>query len=140
MRQLFYDDKESKKTSSDIQYIKGGYLENKIRYYSGDTMPELTESISLDQIEAMDRILDQLEKNNIEYSFIQIPVTHVLYESVTNRATFDSLISTFGTYHNFNKTVPLVDTIHFEDASHLNQLGVNEFNPLLIKYLKDSIL
>ncbi len=126
--------------SSDREYISGGYLNRKLASSKIDKFAAHDLPLAQVQVEAMYRIIDMLEKANKDYSFIQIPISKERYTSITNRTTFDSLISTFGTYSNFNKTTSLVDTIHFEDASHLNQLGVNEFNPLLIKYLKDSIL
>jgi hypothetical protein len=44
-------------------------------------------------------------------------------------------MSSYSTYYNFNEKMTLNDSLHFYDANHLNQNGVELFNEKLIELL-----
>ena len=78
-----------------------------------------------------------LEKRNINFVLVFVPVTAALYNSFENVDSFDStMISTTRQYYNFNKSPFLDDSLHFYDAHHLNQLGVDSINRKLSNLIR----
>ena len=66
------------------------------------------------------------------------PITNNLYESYENTTEFEDLVKkTDLDYINFNGCVPLDDSLHFYDAHHLNQNGVEIFNSVCIDTLRN---
>lgn len=114
------------------RYISGGYIETFARY-KGGMIKELSHyGINDSQIQALLRIISAFKSKGVNYVIVQAPITSRLYASVDNNAQMDSLLSTYGRYFNFNKTLQLPDSL-FSDDSHLNQGGVNIFNAELLR-------
>ena len=79
--------------------------------------------------------MKELEIRNIPVILVYAPISKVHYESYTNTDYFDSLMSSYSDYYNFNEIVYLNDSLHFSDSHHLNQSGVELFNKKLIEIL-----
>jgi len=79
-----------------------------------------------------------LKKRGVDVILVYAPIPKVSYNSYTNQEYFDSLMTTYSDYINFNETISLNDSIHFYDSDHMNQNGVNVFNEKLIETLKSN--
>ncbi|MEL6133281.1 MAG: hypothetical protein AAFR59_07965, partial [Bacteroidota bacterium] len=66
---------------------------------------------------------------------VYAPITQASYSACQNTSAYDSLFTELGPYHNFNGKLPLVDSLHFYDAHHLNQEGVEIFNQAVLEIL-----
>jgi hypothetical protein len=114
------------------KYIPGGFVETEIRYYKFVEQDKRTWTFDKKQLQCFTEIIGLLNKKKIETTLVFAPITSRLYNSYTNNNYADSVMSSFGlTYLNFNKLLNLNDSLHFYDAHHLNQNGVNIFNKKL---------
>lgn len=117
------------------QYISGGYVE-KIK---SKFKPKHFESQELrfrqDQLNTLKENLETLKNREVKVFLVQAPITSDYYKSFSNRSEFDSLMNSFGKYYNFNSAVDLTDSLHFFDAHHLNQKGVEIFNKKLLEVI-----
>ncbi|HFC01066.1 MAG TPA: hypothetical protein ENJ53_09710 [Phaeodactylibacter sp.] len=121
------------KIIGDDQYISGGFVEKKLHYFEHKIYPKKQNIYIPTQWEAFDRTVHFIQKNNIQLTFVQAPVTSALYQSYTDNTDFDKKIMSYGTYYNFNEIMQLDDSLHFFDADHLNQNGVEIFNEKLLR-------
>lgn len=113
-------------------YISGGYVEKEISYFKTQNYPNKEITLNNKQVSAFENILETLRHKEIEYILVYAPISKNLYSSYTNNKYYDSLMSSYGNYYNFNKIMRLNDSLHFYDPNHLNQLGVELFNNELI--------
>jgi hypothetical protein len=123
-----------KRENKEDMYIKGGYVESKLRFYKVhlDTMPR-TWKWNESQFKAFESIYQKIKEEGIELILVQAPITKSTYSLYTNNHEFDQRLSKFGNYYNFNTIIKLDDERHFEDFHHLNQNGVEEFNAYFIE-------
>ncbi|MFW5803657.1 MAG: hypothetical protein ACOCWG_00330 [bacterium] len=117
------------------KYISGGYVEHELTYFKNLTYNKQTWEYNDKQLEAFYEIIQKLEHNSINYIIVQTPITPSLYFSYTNNAILDTFLTNKGTYYNFNKLISFDDSLHFLDAYHLNQKGVDIYNDELSKIL-----
>lgn len=117
------------------KYISGGYVEHELTYFKKITYNKQTWAYNEKQKEAFHKIIERLEHNSINYIIVQTPITPNLYFSYTNNSVLDTFLSKKGAYYNFNKLISLDDSLHFLDAYHLNQKGVDIYNRELSKIL-----
>jgi hypothetical protein len=116
-------------------YVKGGYVESKIEYYSPKSFPYQELSLSQIKLNQFNEVIHEIKKRGIKIMLVYAPISRVEYSSYTNNNVFDSIMATYSEYYNFNKVLKLNDSLHFSDSHHLNQLGVNLFNDKLIEML-----
>ncbi|MDO4225203.1 MAG: hypothetical protein Q4C75_04870 [Bergeyella zoohelcum] len=138
-RQIFNLNKnfqEPEKLNDDIYIKNGGFVETTFRKNPLNEEKEGEWSINPKQITALKENIAMLKQRNIPYLLIQAPITKKLYNARTNNAEMDSLLSSLGTYKNFQNEVLLNDTLDFYDSNHLNQQAVVRFNEKLIDWLK----
>jgi len=128
---------ESQIKGSD-KYISGGYVEKEIRFFKPTPFERKEIKILNYQLETFSEIVKILKNRNIELILVYAPITKVNYESYINTGYFDSLMSVYSEYYNFNEIIPLNDSLHFNDSHHLNQNGVVVFNRKLIKILNEK--
>lgn len=83
-------------------------------------------------------MLSGLKERGIDYILVYTPITKDLYSSYRNNEYFDSLMSKFGDYYNFNKILNLKDFLHFYDSNHLNQNGVKLFNKKILNLIDEK--
>lgn len=127
--------KEAKVRGSDT-YVKGGFVQKKLQYYSEPRHFEKTKLNFLpNQIKAFQKICSKLKKQNIPYILVQAPITKSRYTTYTNSNEFDELMKEQGIYYNFNLHSKLIDSLDFYDNHHLNENGVRKFNEQLFDTL-----
>jgi len=118
-------------------YISGGYVQS--LKVSSPEDHKATEPykylLNNKQVEALHRIAELLKERKMPYVFVQSPLPVKHYARITNNAEVDSLVSGLGTYYNFNKLMTVPDSL-FADGNHLNQWGVQKYNPEVLKQLK----
>lgn len=130
-----YEEHENKEGDT---YISGGYVEKEIEYFKDNVChPSKEWEFNESQFEEFAEIIELFNERNIDIVLVQAPITSSLYNSYENNAEFDSLMSNFGLYYNFNEMLDLSDSLHFYDSDHLNQNGVEIFNRELVSVLKD---
>jgi hypothetical protein len=61
-----------------------------------------------------------------------------MYKSFSNNDEFEDKIEKYGVYYNFNELIELDDRLHFYNAHHLNQNGVEIFNTKLLEILSQE--
>ncbi|SHI38118.1 hypothetical protein SAMN04488096_101366 [Mesonia phycicola] len=125
-------------------YISGGFVSKEMKYNSSPhKYKNLSRSWELKDIQfsEFEKNLEMLKKANIHFIFVYAPVTSNLYESYKNNQEFDVKMNAYAekyhtSYINFNGKLKLNDSLHFYDAHHLNQQGVEIFNTSFIDSLK----
>jgi hypothetical protein len=117
-------------------YVPGGFVEKELAFYKPKKHQSQELKIKNYQLDAFKEILDILSKKKIEFILVRAPITKSMNQSYTNKEDFDKMMSSYGSYHNFNKTINLIDSVHFYDKYHMNQNGVKIFNHKLIETLK----
>jgi hypothetical protein len=127
-----------KKVKGDDAYINGGYIEKKISFFRKMTYPPQNWEPNKKQFAAFERILVKIKQRNINVILVFAPVTKGFYNSFRNNGSFDSIMSSYGTYYNFNRVLQLDDSLHFHDPHHLNQKGVEIFNKKLLEILRST--
>lgn len=120
------------------KYISGGYVERKLGFYKQPKFTQKQITIRNYQFDAFLETVQIIKNKNIELILVYAPIPKSNYERYTNNEYFDSIMSKFSTYYNFNKILNLDDSLHFFDCDHLNQNGVEIFNNKVIEILKDK--
>jgi len=113
-------------------YISGGYVAKEMKYFKQGEYPQSEWEFNDDQFIEFEQILSMIRKRKMKVILVNAPVTPSYYISHTNNSQFDSLMTSYGEYYNFNELMTLNDTLHFYDSHHLNQDGVRLFNQRLI--------
>ncbi|MEO1416571.1 MAG: hypothetical protein AAFW00_14910 [Bacteroidota bacterium] len=121
-------------------YISGGYVQKKAIPYPYPYLPKRNWGVHTDQLRAFEAILSDLEARGISVTLVYAPITSTAYQSYLNQEVYDKIFHQLGDFQNFNEKLPLVDSLHFYDAHHLNQEGVEIFNRALLDSLKKSAL
>jgi hypothetical protein len=126
---IYRDLFDEKKYAEDIMkgndmYISGGYVEKQFKLFKYVNYPKTQWQFNETQFFALQRIIKLVNKRNIKLILIQAPSTSNFYNAHTNNIEFDDRISNYGIYFNFNEISKLDDSLHFYDAHHLNQKGV----------------
>ncbi|WP_299215940.1 hypothetical protein [uncultured Dokdonia sp.] len=128
---------KEKPTLGKFTYISGGYVETNTTSYQSN-QPIITDfEFNTIQLEAFADMIALVENREIRYHLVYVPITKPLYTSISKHTDFESIMSTYGSYYNFNKTMSL-DTIYFYDRHHLNKKGVTVFNDKVIEKLSLS--
>lgn len=130
-------EKENEIRGDDI-YIEGGYVQKEISFKDMRKITPQDIVVDKNQIKAFEQILEELDKRNIELTLVYIPISKAMYASLSNKMRYDSLMSTYAKYYNFNEIISLNDSVHFYDRHHLNQTGVDIFNDKLIEIIKSK--
>jgi hypothetical protein len=118
------------------RYISGGYVEKELIFFKQiQYSNRFSWDYKKEQFEAFDECLNMI-KNKSDVLLVQVPITSSLYNNHSNNNYFDSIMNTSGTYYNYNGMIELNDSLHFYDAFHLNQKGVEAFGEEFLKLLK----
>lgn len=124
-----------KSTIGNDQYISGGFVENTKGSFQPKTSKKTILKFNQNQLDLFAENLKTIEKQGAEIILVQAPVTTDHIKSFTNYSQVDSLINNYPNYYNFNQILQLTDSLHFFDAHHLNQKGVEIFNNKLIEVI-----
>lgn len=123
------------------KYIKGGFVEKKLKYFKvpKEKLKKNKWNLNDQQFESFEIVLQTFKDKNIEVILVVAPFTKYAYNSYTNNDEFNEKMKSYGLkYYNFNDILSLNDSLHFYDASHLNQNGVKIFNEKLISILEQD--
>lgn len=124
------------RTKGNDTYISGGFVEKKIFHYKPKKNKVNKWELNTKQLNALKRSLSLLQQLEIPYVLIQTPTPKEFYNSFTTNNSFDSIMSSYGIYYNFNHLVDLNTTKHFYDPFHMNQRGVEIFDKEVIRLLE----
>lgn len=114
-------------------YISGGFVQKDIQYFNDTVTTKIDWMMNKNQTIAFENIVTKIRKKGIKLLLVQAP----LIQEYKNSEQFDTKISSYGEYYNFNKILPLKNSSFFYDNFHLNQKGVMFYNNFFIKnYLK----
>lgn len=122
-------------------YIDGGYVERKMAYFhvpessSSESAHSVTIDFSPQQLQAFEENLSFLQEKQIPFLLVRTPKTEYSNQMISNQPYFDSIVGQHGPYMDFNQYDDWDDSLHFYDAGHLNQAGVERFNEHLVKEL-----
>lgn len=119
-------------------YIQGGYVESELSFFKQKKLAERTYEFKELQIRTFKEVLSIIDEKNIPYILIDAPVTNCYLDSYTNKHVYDSIMNKSGSFYDFNSILSLTDSIHFYDADHLNQLGVEIFTNKLIDIIEED--
>ncbi|MFZ5939303.1 MAG: hypothetical protein ACOYXB_01905 [Bacteroidota bacterium] len=118
-------------------YVSGGFVSRKPEtFVTHEHYPPKSFHFSRKQIRSFEKIIRILQKEERKYIIVQLPITSDLYHSYSNAASFDSLVSSYGTYINYNGIVDLSDSLDFFDNNHLNQNGVSIFDREVLREIE----
>lgn len=120
-------------------YIKGGYVERALPYFSHPPFEKVKWIKNPTNIESLKRVIKLVKDRKIELLLFQSPVPSQYYNSYINNDEFDQEMSELNSYINFNETLKFNDSLHFFDYHHLNKAGVEVFNHQIIDLLKERI-
>jgi len=119
-------------------YIEGGFVEKEAGFLKMGVITPENIIIRKDQLKAFEQVLEEVNSRDINLILVYAPISKAMYPSLSNRQYYDSLMSTYAKYYNFNEMMNLDDTLHFYDRHHLNQVGVELFNDKLINTLHNN--
>ncbi len=123
---------KEKRTQHKNTYVPGGYVENSSFEYKGNQAIITNFEFNTVPLKAFADMIAFVKDRGIKYHLVYVPVTKPLYDAVSKQSDFESMMATYGGYHDFNKILSL-DTTYFYDRHHLNKKGVAVFNDSLIK-------
>ena len=126
---------EPAKEYGEVYVPKGGFVENRMMYYSPEEIEPTKLLFKSEQVKAFERTVNYLKKNKINYILVMPPLSENRYRSFLNIGEINKYFADKGVYKNFN-SLSLIDSLHFGDSRHLNQDGVVIFNKEVIHYLK----
>jgi hypothetical protein len=121
------------------KYIEGGFVESKMAYYKYSKILTVSHVFAKKQQNALKEIKEIFEESKQKFFFVYPPITSNQYNSINNNEEFIGDIEKFGEIYNFNNNKFLNDTLHYYDAVHLNQHGVDIYNHEFLKLLKPKI-
>lgn len=124
------------KEGNEDMYVSGGYVEKKVLFNNPTEYSDNHWTFNPSQIAKFELILEVLKSKSIQTYLVFNPITTPYYASFDNKNEFDSLMSGYGDYYNFNGVIDLDDSLHFYDNNHMNQYGVHIFNKELIKLIE----
>lgn len=107
-------------------YVPVGYVERPVEHYSPQAQVSQTIHVLGAQRRALWRCTKWLQWRGVPYLLVEVPDTRVLMDSYTNLAQFQAEMAQYGEFH-FMPLPQLDDSLHFYDANHLNQDGVDIF-------------
>lgn len=117
------------------RYVSGGYVERDMEHYSPRKLDPISVVPRRSQMAALRRCTRLLSDRGIPYILVEVPDTKALQYVESELDGFQDEVSTYGKFY-FNCFPSLDDSLHYYDAGHLNQLGVERFNA----FFCDSIL
>jgi hypothetical protein len=138
MRDLLHLDEsfEEPIQKGEDTYVKGGYVETALHYYEPEDMETSEIRIDQAQLDYFAEVVREIKKREIPLILVYAPIPKVNYSRYTNNSYFDSLMTTYAEYYNFNEIMTVDDSLHFYDSHHLNQIGVERFNNKFIEVLR----
>lgn len=116
-------------------YVPGGFVEHEMEYFTPKPQPVTEVNPLPEQMAALKRCTQYLSNRQIPYILLEVPDTKCLLESYSNLSVYQYEISAYGEFY-FKTVDALDDSLHYYDAGHLNQSGVEVYND----YICDSLI
>ncbi len=126
---------EEKKWKGISNYVSGGYVDRKLRYFKNVKYTKDHWNFLEYQFEYFEEILALLQERNIGVLLVYAPITKSKYLSYDNQEEFDLRMKGYGNYYNLNETLSLDDSLHFYDSNHLNKPGVEILNNSILELI-----
>lgn len=126
---------KEQESSLDDAYVSGGYVENSVKLYRNEKQPIRNLEYKDFQFDSFEKVCKEITKRGIRLILVEAPVGKEFYKAYRNKETFDEKMKSTGEYYNFNEIMVVDDSLHFYDAHHLNQNGVEFFNEKLIEVI-----
>lgn len=120
------------------KYVPGGYVECDVKFYKHEKQPVKNLEYKDLQLRSFDKICKELKDRGIRLILVEAPVGKEFYKAYRNKDVFDRKMMSSAEYYNFNNIMEVDDSLHFYDAHHLNQDGVELFNEKLIELVLDK--
>lgn len=135
-RNWFYEKKEPIFSMNNIEqeYISNGFVERKSNKFD-DTPSHKRNSILKSQLRAFESNIQLMEESNIIYVLVRAPVTEIEVDRFPDLEIYNKWMSKYEHFLDYSHSEKLKDSIHFYDYHHLNQEGVEIFNPIFIDTL-----
>ena len=114
-------------------YHTGGYVERKLSYYETEEFEKEKWNFNYELFTELEKIIEILKSNNINFVLVQAPLSPNFYFSHTNNQEFDERIHQLGTYYNYNDLMKWENKTHFYDKQHLNTLGARRLTAAILK-------
>jgi hypothetical protein len=130
------ENKEAPVEQDKDTYIKNGFVQHDMECFKIVNYEKNEWNYIEKQFNVFNEIIELLKDSNQPYIIIQAPITNNSYSSYTNNNVLDEFMIKKGEYYNFNNLIKLNDSLHFLDANHLNQNGVELYNKKLIEVTK----
>lgn len=118
-------------------YRSGGFIE-KMDGQFHDSQRHKNGKIQPHQLNAFYSNLDYLKSCNIPTVLVNAPVTTAESGRFKDQVKYDEIMSNFDNYVDLSQLDILSDSLHFYDYHHLNQMGVELFNPYFIDWLENQ--
>lgn len=116
-------------------YVPGGFVERKMSYKSTSAKAQQLNPLNIKQMRYFQANIEVLKSRGIKVILVYAPIPKSSLPQSMPSAYFDRLMQATGEYYNFNTLIELDDSLHFYDADHLNQRGVELFNTKLLEVL-----
>jgi len=114
-------------------YVSGGYSQkDEIPFDTSKTLIAREYQPLAEQLAALDSIQRFCQSKSCSLYFVITPVTSIEKHHILNWSRIVQQIENIHPIHDFSRLPTLDDTLHFYDTDHLNQRGVEIFNPILI--------
>lgn len=119
-------------------YVEGGFVQKETGFVDMREIFKEDRGLDKNQVKAFEQIVEEVNKRGIDLILVYAPISEAMYASLPNKVYYDSLMSTYAEYYNFNEMMNLEDSVHFYDRHHLNQVGVELFNAKFIKTIQNK--
>jgi hypothetical protein len=117
-------------------YIPGGYSQkDNVPFDTSKTLIAKMYEPRGDQLCALDSIKKFCNSKSCTLHFVITPITTIEKHHIQNWSNIINQINEIQPVNDFNRLEPLNDHVHFYDSDHLNQSGVEIFNPILINQI-----
>ncbi|TVR38600.1 MAG: hypothetical protein EA392_08990 [Cryomorphaceae bacterium] len=139
-RQILNLDKDyvEPKKKDGRKYVSGGYIEAEIVHHTPSKYPkERVRKLSKLQKRSLQDLVHWLEDQEKSVLLVEVPTASDRYRTFGNHDEFTNFLENTAPFVSFLKNLNLNDSLHFSDASHLNQYGTEVFNKALINWLTD---
>ncbi|MFD1079531.1 hypothetical protein, partial [Longispora fulva] len=121
----------------DIYVGDGGFVQRGLSYYSDQKQIRSRSLPSKErQMNVLEGIIKKFRNEGIDLILVRPPITRNSYESITSNTEFNKRISQLGSFKDYNLNLELVDSLHFYDSQHLNQIGVRKFTNAILNDLE----
>lgn len=115
-------------TDDENKYVAGGFVESNGGLLRPEPLEEVGIEMNARQLDALRKCAKLLRRRGIPFLLVEVPASETLERAYRGHDAFVDEMRKIGEYHS-PQPEGLCDTIHYYDLDHLNQQGVELFNP-----------